>query len=1053
MRPHKLTLGAFGPYAAEQVVDFDQLDGRNLFLITGPTGAGKTTVFDAICFALFGRASSMERDGAALRSHFAAGDAETFVELEFSLGHKRYWVRRSPWQLRPKKRGSGLTESEHDAEFKEMAAGSVAISKPAAVDPKIVETLGLTYEQFRQIVMVPQGEFRKLITAGTREREDIFRKIFGTEQFLLIQNKLFEKAKLLEQELKSLQGQLEQTVRRIDPADDAELAGMLSSQPYDAAGILAGLERLLGRDEIGAAALKDELDRLASRLQDKQKELFQAEELQRKLTARDAAAEAKLQLENRKAEIEAQRQQAERARKAATVRGAEENRQEWAARRQDRQNKLSEAAETLQQAVRQLAVTEAALADERQRDPQRAELQANQTRLEGLVGKVANLDGRRSKLAELARQAEQAEAALVQQQQQMESHKQALLACQAELEQARAAVAEAPALQQRRDAAETSQTQIDKLGVALKELAGLAERFQEAKQLLEQAEQRREQAETAFEAARNLFLQQQAAVLASRLQPGSPCPVCGSSEHPQPATAAGDAASEAELKELEQTQKTARSEAEQGKRQFDGIAGERQKQQLTADLLLDALAAGLRHAFDRIAQPDQLAWLREARTALQTELRELRQRLLQLEQLKQREQQLAADIDGKQRLTEQLEQQAKQLTEAQSELLVAVRAEQELLRQLEAELPESVRTQESLAEALQRNRAELQALQAALEQAAEARANGDLKRVKAETAKAAAQTALDEAAAECVRVEEKFQAALVEAGFADAADYVGARLEAAELLRLETAITDYFEQLRSACDNFARIDAELAGVRLVEIAPLQQQLADLKQEIDRRNEQAAILYARQKSNRENLAQLSGLKSAFDGGAAQYAIASDLAKVARGDNSQRMSFERYILAAYFDEIVAAANLRLAKMTAGRYEMRRIDEKGKGGGQFGLELEVLDFYTGKYRHVKTLSGGEGFKASLALALGLADVVQAHAGCVVVDTMFVDEGFGTLDPESLQSAINCLIDLQRSGRLVGIISHVPELKDEIDARLEVQAGNGGSSARFVIGCGASR
>ena len=240
----------------------------------------------------------------------------------------------------------------------------------------------------------------------------------------------------------------------------------------------------------------------------------------------------------------------------------------------------------------------------------------------------------------------------------------------------------------------------------------------------------------------------------------------------------------------------------------------------------------------------------------------------------------------------------------------------------------------------------------------------------------------------------------------------------------------------------------MAGVQLVETAPLQQQLAELKLEMDRRSEQAAVLYARQKNNRENLAQMAGLKSAFERGVAQYAVASDLAKVARGDNSQRMSFERYILAAYFDEIVAAANLRLAKMTAGRYEMRRIDEKGKGGGQFGLELEVLDFYTGKYRHVKTLSGGEGFKASLALALGLADVVQAHAGGVSVDTMFVDEGFGTLDPESLQSAINCLIDLQRSGRLVGIISHVPELKDEIGARLEVQTGNGGSAARFVIG-----
>ena len=1053
MRPHKLTLCAFGPYAAEQVIDFDQLDGRNLFLITGPTGAGKTTVFDAICFALFGRASSMERDGAALRSHFAAGDAETFVELEFSLGDKRYWVRRSPWQLRPKKRGSGLTESEHDAEFRAMAEGSVSISKPAAVDPKIVETLGLTYEQFRQIVMVPQGEFRKLITAGTREREDIFRKIFGTEQFLQIQNKLFDKARLLEQELKSLQGQLEQTVRRIEPADDAELAGLLASIPYDVTGILAGLGRLLDRDEGRAAGLKGEQDRLTGQLQDKQKELFQAEELQRKLAAREVAAQIKLRLESRKTEVEGQRQLAERARKASTVRGAEENRQEWVARRQDRQRKLVEATENLEQANKQLAAAETALADERQRDPQRAELQANQTRLEGLVGKVADLDGRRQRLAELVRRAAVAEAAMVQQQQQMENHKQSLLACQSELEQARAAAAEAPALQQRRDAAETSQAQIDKLGLTLKELSGLAERFQAAERQLAQAEQLREKAEASFELARTLFLQEQAAFLSTRLQPGRPCPVCGSSDHPHPATGAGDAPAESELKALEQTLKTARAEAEQCRRQFDEISGERQKQQLTADLLLEALPADLQQALIPIAATEKLNWLRQARTNLQSELRELRQQLQRLEQLKQREQQLATDIEGKNRLTEQLEQQAKQLAETRSELLVAVQAEQELLSRLEAELPQTVRSQSALAEALRQNQAELQALQTALEQAVEAKTSDELKRVQAETAKAAAQTALEEAAAECDRAGEKFLTALNEAGFADAADYNGARMEAAELLRLEAAITDYFEQLRSACDNFARIDAELAGAQMVETAPLQQQLAELKLEMERCGEQAAELYARQKANRENLAQLTGLKQGFDRSAAQYAIASDLSKVARGDNNQRMSFERYILAAYFDEIVAAANLRLAKMTAGRYEMRRIDEKGKGGGQFGLELEVLDFYTGKYRHVKTLSGGEGFKASLALALGLADVVQAHAGGVAVDTMFVDEGFGTLDPESLQSAINCLIDLQRSGRLVGIISHVPELKDEIDARLEVQTGNGGSAARFVIGCGGSR
>ena len=1047
MRPHRLKLSAFGPYAGEQVIDFDQLAGRNLFLITGPTGAGKTTIFDAICFALFGEASGLERDSAGLRSHFAADDVETFVELEFSIGDKRYRVWRTPFYMRPKLRGSGTTENKHDAEFKELTAGSIAICKPEAVAVKIIETLGLTYEQFRQIVMVPQGEFRKLLTAETKEREEIFRDIFGTDQYLLIQNKLGEKAKLLDQELRNLQGQIDQTIRRIDPADDVELSKLVEASFFDVASILGRLEMLMVQDEGRSASLKDELEKLAALMQDKQKELFQAEENQRKFAAKNAAAENKLRLESCKSDIELQKERMERAKKAEGVRGAEDNYKGWVEREQGRQDKLGEAEESLRQALANLAAAEEQLKVEYNLEPQRAELQANQTRLEGLRNKVISLETRATEFEGLAKKAEQAKRELTDHQNALVKQKQDLLACQGELELVKHAASEFLTRQRELERVENSQEILKRIADSLKDLIKRQEQHREAERLLNEAEKLRQQAEIKHEEAQAIFMQEQVAYLAAGLKEGRPCLVCGSLSHPKPAPGSSNLPSEGELKVLEQKLKNTRAEYDKQKQKFDNSNGDLREHLAKAEMLLERLEPDLKQEFAAVAAEKRGCWLRERLVELKQQDEDIRDHLTRLKQQKDREEQLASEIEAKNLAISQSEQKTPELSEACTKLLIAVSTAQEMLQQLESELPSEIRSQQALEDLISQNQNALQVLKENLERAEKTKNDAELKRVQIDTERKAAQIAWDEAAAECGRAKEIYISAMTAAGFANQEDYAGAKLGADEISRLETVITDYFEQLRSACDNLERAEKELAGMVLVDAEPLQLQMEALRTESTKLNQQVAEILARKKNNRTNLSQIIEMKSAFEKNAAQYSIAIDLADVAKGVNSQRISFERYILASYFDEIVAAANVRLIKMTAGRYEMRRIDEKLKGNSKVGLELEVLDYYTGKYRHVKTLSGGEGFKASLALALGLADVVQAHAGGVIVDTMFVDEGFGTLDPESLQSAITCLIDLQRSGRLVGIISHVPELKDEIGARLDVEAASGGSRAKFII------
>ena len=380
-------------------------------------------------------------------------------------------------------------------------------------------------------------------------------------------------------------------------------------------------------------------------------------------------------------------------------------------------------------------------------------------------------------------------------------------------------------------------------------------------------------------------------------------------------------------------------------------------------------------------------------------------------------------------------------------LFAQVQSVKDALAGLTAQLPREVRSVASLREKLEQVKKQYNMMKQALEKAETENRNYQVRYAAAVAERSSAEKALQEGQTELVLAQQTFMEALVTAGFANEAEYGMAKLSEEEITRLEKEINRYQEELRSSIDYYIQVQGEVEALSLVDVTLLETEHLALQMDKKQHVAGHTSLMGRISHNKMAFDKICSVMEKMKDQEDEYLLIGHLARIAKGDNEEKISFERYVLAAFFNDIIDAGNDRLKKMTGGRYQMSRITQKGKGNGQSDLEIEVFDYYTGQSRHVKTLSGGESFKASLALALGLAEVVQHYAGGISLETMFIDEGFGTLDPESLDTAISCLIELQHSGRLVGIISHVPELKGSIDARLEIEAYKDGSRASFCI------
>ena len=934
MRPLKLTLSAFGPYAGETVLELEKLGKGGLYLVTGDTGAGKTTLFDAITYALYDHSSGGVREGAMLRCKYADPKTPTFVELEFEVNGVRYTVRRNPEYTRPKVRGEGFTAEKADATLT-YADGRPPVTKAKDVTAAVQEIIGLDYSQFSQIAMIAQGQFTKLLNASTEERSRIFRKLFRTQRYARLQDRLQEEASRLNQQRTAQNAKLDSLLSGVQYApDDPDAAALAAlSAQTEPETTLALLDALLTRQtaaqETAAAALKQTETELDG--------------LQQQLGAARQAAQLAAQLTEKQAAL------------AAAVPALEAARTE-SARHAGDAAQLDALAGQVTQAKAALSAYDAldALCREQKQTADAAQLAR------------AQAAKKRAQLETLAAQ--------------LTADEQALAALEAAPTQKLALETQEKELAQRGEALATLQSRL----AACQKLAQKARRAQEAYRTAAEA---KAQAHARRDALDKAFLDAQAGVLARELTEGAPCPVCGSTHHPAKAQLPRTAPTQAQVDAAKQEADTA-----------DALAQTASTAAQSANAAADEARRSLRRDAEsllpqRFTAPDgpvQLTFalmttvLAEEADALHTAQAECTAALRQAEADCARRTALDADRQARTRQRPALEQAA-------------------------SDADRTAAAQSARADALER---QITDQRAALPcpQRADAQAALDALEAKRRTFR----TGMEQAEAALLRAQQTHAAA-------------------------KAAVDALLAQQAAAAKAVPEQPLEVLQARQAELSAARTAL----------REQAQQLAAQLLPNRtaaENYRAAAAARAALE---QRWQWVSALAATAGGTltSKQKIKLEAYIQMNYLDRILRHANTRLMQMTAGQYELERIGAENQRS-QSGLDLGVIDHYNGTRRSVKTLSGGESFKASLALALGLSDEVQSAAGGIRLDTLFLDEGFGSLDDESLEQAMRVLAGLTEGDRLVGIISHVGALKDRIDRQVVVRKGRtGGSTVELVV------
>ena len=934
MRPLRLTLSAFGPYAAQTTLDLEKLGKGGLYLITGDTGAGKTTLFDAITYALYDHSSSGIREGSMLRCKYADDKTPTFVELEFEVHGVRYTVRRNPEYQRPKARGEGMTTEKADATLT-YPDDRPPVTKAKDVTAAVQEIIGLDYNQFSQIVLIAQGQFTKLLNASTEERSRIFRKLFRTQRYAQLQERLQAEAAALNQQRTAQNAKLDSLLGglQFSPEDpDAEALRTLCAQTVPETA-LALLDALTARQ---AAALEEAgtaLHTTETRLDMVQQQLGAAAQAQR--LAQQLAA--------RQAELAA-------ARPALDAARAEADRHAGDAAQLDA-------------------------------------LTAQVTQAQSALAAYDALDALCRQQTEARDAARLAAAQAHKRRTQLDSLNAALAAAETEL----SALADADT---RLLALQTRSAQLAQRGEALAKLEQRLADCQRQAKTAHKAQESYRAAAAAQDEARarqntleRAFLDAQAGLLAEGLTEGTPCPVCGSTHHPARALLPHTAPTQAQVEAARQSVATADRQAQSASAAAQSAlaAASEAKTSLRRDA--ETLLP------ERFTAPEGTVPLT---FTLMTNVLSEETAALQTEQAACAAQRRQAEADCRRKAQLETDRQAKT-------------RQRPALEQAAAEADRSAAAQNASADALEGQIAERRA---ALPYPRRADAQAALDKLEAD--RRALRTGMDTAQRRLKQAEQA----------------VAASEAAVEALRTQQTAAQ----------------KELPAHSAEELTAQQTELTAAREALRSREKQ---LSAQLLPNRKTAAQYRAAAEARQALESRWQWVSVLAATAGGTltSKQKIRLEAYIQMNYLDRILRYANTRLMQMTAGQYELERIGAENQRS-QSGLDLGVIDHYNGTRRSVKTLSGGESFKASLALALGLSDEVQSSAGGIRLDTLFLDEGFGSLDEESLELAIRVLSGLTEGDRLVGIISHVGALKDRIDRQVVVhKARTGGSTVELRV------
>ncbi len=873
MKPKKLILSGWGPYKGLEEVDFSKLEDRGIFLITGATGAGKTTIFDAIAYALYGNLSGSMREKNSVRSDFAGEDTATFVDFLMQHGGKEYRIVRNPEYMRRKKKRagkSGYTKEKEKAVL--YLPDGKTVEGSHEVNRKLQEILILDYRQFKQISMIAQGEFAKILTASPGEKTKIFREIFSTSVYDSFAGILKNRSGDIYKRMMEYRNKMDEDIHMLcmgEAGKEEEFAWLTEAESCNYGKVLQGLEAVAGRyEETWKEAEKNysAYEKELAALEEKRKE---AEQVNGKLQRLEELQKEKQELERGKAEIDRAERGLREARKAAALR---------------------------EDYIHCKNAGDLLVSMERKREEYRKELEAYEKERE----KRRDYYEKREKIRSFYEL--------------MSSYKEKK-SLQRELERQ---------AKKKREA-----------------LANLQELYIRQEKMTEQRKREFETADLAYKRAI-------VGIAARLVREGEPCPVCGSLEHPRVADAAREVMDEEGLQKLQSIYETERERM----------------------MELHGKAAG-------------------CRAEAENQRRRQEEGKEELEKLK-------SDIEG---IPEEIQEMAGAMTNKEYE--------------------EVLQYYHTLQIQIEEKKKQL------------AKETGEIKEQEKKKKE----------------LEEKFTEEYQNAGFESRQQFEAALCPAGEMEKKERQIKEYYAKMQAAEGRHAILREEVKGKEKEDLSRLKalweekkgkkRQAFDL---LNAKNHNLQEIRKIGKSLKEKEKKLKDLEK-------EYGIVKDLDNMASGNNARKLVFEQYVMAGYFEEILKAANIRLAKMSGGRYELSRIEEVSDGRVKDNLEMQVLDYYTGKRRPVKTLSGGECFKASLALALGMSDVVQGYSGGIRADTLFIDEGFGALDGESLEQACQTLMSLAEKNRLIGIISHVPELSEKIEKQIIITKTNVGSRVEVVV------
>ncbi|MGL5677511.1 MAG: AAA family ATPase [Cellulosilyticaceae bacterium] len=1039
MRPKQLIMKAFGPYGGTEVIDFTLLADTNMFLIHGPTGAGKTTILDAICYALYGQTNGGERTAETMRSKFAKEDEGAEVELIFSIRENEYKITRSPRFERPKKRGEGTTTEETRATLYQKSGEDYVLlaAKPVEVERKIQELLTFNINQFRQVIMIAQNKFRELLTAPSVERQKILQDIFETGIYQSME-------KNLEQINARLTDQVKEKAHSYGTILDAiDHEGHETLQQYKETKVIGNAKeviQLLGEMKVTKnetiAHQTVKIKNLKQQLEVLQKQLIEATEKQNNYTKKLAYEKQLTAFKEEEPKYQRLKEQLEKANQIAPLVVLEESLQT-----------AESSLKHLNQVIEDAKVKKAQLTETFGIWKEKKEsLLAGEGHIEELTKEYQHLESYRQRVESLAEDKnnyQRIEQTVKQITEKIATVESGMIKRTEALKEGEEELGKKEHLMK---SMTDTQVLLGKVGGILERQVEIEEKQKEIQETRNQFVILRTQItelkqmeiahKDAYDTLFESWMLGQAVQLADKLEEGAACPVCGSTHHPKKAESHEGVVSAEQLKEKEKTLTALRTqiiqkEQQQEKEKEYGIKLkemiEATQKKIEAQLIESNLNTG--EVLTKDYQQQLILQLEEDKKTLQ-HLQKLQENLQQ----------------SKEKLEEE-KKELQKLMEEKNALQLQAMALQTKIEAITKELPPAFQEKEALYGRLETIQKERQAF--------EAEKTAVTERLEKLMLEVARYETLLEVNEKDYGVQEK-EYKLKKESFSQTKQTLGVEEESVyealkEVLRQQVTHTeelqDYttkraiveaaYEEIQETVKDFDSTLVEELQEKFRESTEAKEQIQlaknTLESQVTEYTKQCDTLEALYTTNEEVLKEQQ--------------LVSRMTMLAKGKNTKGLSFERYIQSSIFDEVLESANQKLRPMTSSRYELFRTDDLKRKNAQAGLDIAVIDNYVGEVRPVNTLSGGESFMAALALALGLADVISRLAGAATLDTMFIDEGFGTLDEESLEMAIKVLLGLQDTGRLVGIISHVRELREQIPARLEIISTKKGSHAAFRV------